>query len=78
MKDWQGIRVDTDATLNDGASYVANARYEIKGEAQRRSGMSAFAPQSGILMWSFWSPTKSYQMAFATDDGQLVILETTT
>ena len=75
MKNWMGIRQDSDWTANDGAFYAANTSYDMLGEIQRRPGMLAFAQQSGVVMAPFWSPSASYQMAYATSDGQLVVLE---
>lgn len=74
MKDFQGIRQDTDWTADDGAFYAANPSYDTAGELQRRPGMALFSPQSGNVMWAFWSPRSAYQMVYATNAGELVVV----
>ena len=75
MKDWQGIRQDSDWTADDGAFYASNLTYDMVGEAQRRPGMSLFTQQTGNVMWPFWSPSANYQMVYATNAGELVVVE---
>lgn len=73
MKDWQGIRQDSDATAEDGAWFVANALYEIEGEVGRRPGTSIALEESGVVISTFWSPMSGFQVVLAKDDGSLVV-----
>ncbi len=77
MKNWQGIRQDTDWTADDGAFFEMNCNLEIDGELRRRPGLSTFSDQSGNVMLNFWNAANGYQIAFATAAGELVVLETT-
>jgi hypothetical protein len=77
VRNWQGIRQDTDATASDGAFLAINPTYDIEGEIARRPGMELFEEQTGNSMLVFWCATGGYQVAFATTAGELVVLEAT-
>lgn len=77
MRNWQGIRQDSDWTGDDGAFFLSNVNLDIEGELRRRPGLSAFSAQSGTCMLNFWNAANGYQIAFATATGELVVLETT-
>jgi hypothetical protein len=72
MRDWTGIRRDTDATLEDGALLLIGASLYTTGELKRRDGMIAYTQQSGVVMGNFWSMPSGFQSLFVTSTGDLV------
>lgn len=74
MRKWQGIRRDTDSTLEDGALYLVNPSLYTEGEMKRRDGMRAFTAQSGVAITNFWTPLSGFRAIFATSTGTVVSL----
>jgi hypothetical protein len=74
MRDWPGIRADTEITKEDGALYLVNPSLYTSGELKRRDGMSQFTAQSGVVLTNFWSPLSGQQVVFATSTGSVIAL----
>ena len=72
MRQWTGIRRDTDATLEDGALLLIGASLYTTGELKRRDGMLAYTQQSGVVMNNFWSQPSGFQSIFVTSAGAVV------
>lgn len=74
MREWTGIRRDTDATLEDGAMLLIGASLYTTGELKRRDGMLAYTNQSGVVMNNFWSQPSGFQSIFVTSAGAVISL----
>lgn len=74
MRKWQGIRRDTDSTLDDGPLLLINTSLYTDGEMMRRPGMSAFAMQSGVAITNFWTPLSGFRAIYATSAGTVISL----
>lgn len=69
LREWQGIRRDTDDTTDDGAANIINPGFYIEGEIARRPGTTKFAAQSGTVMLNFYSVYSGYQVVFVSGDS---------
>lgn len=68
MKQWEGIRSDTEATGN-GCSTVVNASFIITGELSRRYGMVNALSKTGTAITQFHNPLVGYFAILATSTG---------
>lgn len=75
-RNWQGVRNDTADTADDGALYIANPSFFIRGELRRRHGMEGFpVTASGTSLGEFWNVATGRWVIFVTAAGAVIAEE---